>query len=167
MYGLKQAAIIDYNQIILHMKPHGYYPVPFTPGIWAHKTRKINFCLCVDDFGVKYFSKDDANNLLNSLLKHYAISTDSEGRNYIGLRVDWNYSEEYVAISMPDYVRKALDRLKHPKTKIPQYAPHLWSVPVYVKILQMTPDPDKSNIFDKKATNRIQYIVGTMLYYAW
>ena len=35
------------------------------------------------------------------------------------------------------------------------------------KRLQMAPDPDKSDILDKKATKRIQSIVGTMLYYAW
>ena len=40
MYGLKQAYIIAYNQLILYMDPHGYYPVPFTTGICAHKTRK-------------------------------------------------------------------------------------------------------------------------------
>ena len=33
MYGLKQAAIIAYNQLISHMDLHGYYPVPFTTGI--------------------------------------------------------------------------------------------------------------------------------------
>ena len=46
MYGLKQAAIIAYNQMIFHMEPHGYYPVPFTTGLWAHKTRKTKFA-CV------------------------------------------------------------------------------------------------------------------------
>ena len=78
----------------------------------------------MDDFGVKYFSKDDANRLLNSLKNHYAISTDWEGRNYLGLTIYWNYSEEYVNIPIPDYVRKALDRLQHPKPKRPQYDPH-------------------------------------------
>ena len=39
MYGLKQASIIAYNQLISHMEPHGYYPVPFKTGFWAHKTR--------------------------------------------------------------------------------------------------------------------------------
>ena len=29
MYGIKQAAIIAYNQLISHIDPHGYYPVPF------------------------------------------------------------------------------------------------------------------------------------------
>ena len=88
MYGLKQASIIAYNQIISHMDPQGYYPVTFTTGIWAHKTTRTKFCLCVDDFGKKYFTKDDANHLLNSLKKHYAISTDWEGGNYLGLTID-------------------------------------------------------------------------------
>ena len=92
MYGLNQAFIIAYNQIISHMEPHGYYPAAFTTGLWSHKTREIKFCLCVDDFGVKHFSKDDAINILDSLKKHYAISTDWEGRNYLGLTIYWNYS---------------------------------------------------------------------------
>ena len=68
---------------------------------------------------------------------------------------------------MSEYVKKALDRLQHPKTKRPQYAPYLWRVPTYGIRLQMAPDPDNSKLLDKKATTRIQYIVGIMLYYAW
>ena len=76
MYGLKMAAIISYNQLISYMDPHRYYTFPFTIGLWAQKTRITKYCLCVDDFGVKYFTKDDANHLLYSLKNHYAISTD-------------------------------------------------------------------------------------------
>ena len=54
------------------------------------------------------------------------ISTDWEGRNYLGLTIYWNYSEEYVEISVPDYVKKALDRLQPPNPKRPQYDPHCW-----------------------------------------
>ena len=75
MYGIKQAAIIAYNQLISHMDPHGYYPVPFTTVLWSHKTRRTKHFPCVDDLGVKYFTKDYANHLLYSLKKHYAIST--------------------------------------------------------------------------------------------
>ena len=67
---------------------------------------------------------------------------------------------------MPDYVRKTLDRLQYTKPKRPQYEPHRWSVPAYGKIPQMAPDSDESNILDKEATKRTQYIVGTMIYYA-
>ena len=81
-------------------------------------------CLCVDDFGVKYFTKDDANNLLAYLKNHYSISTDWEGYNCLDLKIYWNYSEEYVDISMPEYVKKALDTLKHPKPEYPNI-PHI------------------------------------------
>ena len=92
MYGLKQASIIAYNELISHMDPNGYHPVTFTTRIWAPKTIRTKVFLCVDDFGVKYFTKEDANHLLDSLKNHYAISTDWEGRNYLGLAIDWNYS---------------------------------------------------------------------------
>ena len=91
MYGLKQADTILYEQLVSQMEPHGYYPVPFTTGLWAHQTIKTKFCLCVDDFGVKCFSKDDADNLFNSLRKHYAVLTDWEGCNHLGLTIEWNY----------------------------------------------------------------------------
>ena len=67
---------------------------------------------------------------------------------------------------MPDYVRKALDRLQHPKPKIPQYAPHRSTVPAYEKRLPMAPNIDKSNLLDKNSTKRIYSIVETMLYYS-
>ena len=62
--------------------------------------------LCVDDFGVKNFNKDDSDHLLNLLKNHYTISTNWEGRNYIGLKIYWNYNKGYVVIRMPDYVKK-------------------------------------------------------------
>ena len=46
MYGLKQAAIISWNQSISHMEPHGYYLVPFTTGLWSHKTRNVFLLMC-------------------------------------------------------------------------------------------------------------------------
>ena len=42
---------------------------------------------------------------------------------------------------MPDSVKKVPDRLQHPNPKITKYAPHCWTVPAYVKIIQMVPDP--------------------------
>ena len=92
MYGLKQEAIISYNKLIPRMEPHGYYPFPFTTGLWAHQTR-IVFGLCVNDFGVKYFSKYDADHFLDSLKNCYEISTDWEGHNYLGLKIYLNYNK--------------------------------------------------------------------------
>ena len=62
------------------MDGHEYYPIPFTTGLWDHHTIETNFCLFIDDFGRKYYSKDDSDHLLNALKKHYAVSTDWEGK---------------------------------------------------------------------------------------
>ena len=35
MYGLKQASVLAYDQLVEHLAPHGYYPCPQTTGILA------------------------------------------------------------------------------------------------------------------------------------
>ena len=67
IYGLKEASLLAFKQLVTNLKPFGYEPCPFTPGLWHHTTRRTTFTLCVDDFGVKYFSPDDANHLIQAL----------------------------------------------------------------------------------------------------
>ena len=67
MYGLKQVARLAYDSLKLHIQKHGYFPDKLAPNIWAHKTRKTKFCLCMDDFGVQYYSKADTDHLISSL----------------------------------------------------------------------------------------------------
>ena len=52
------------------MDGNGYYPIPCTTGLWAYRILETNFCLCVDDFGVKYFSKEESYHLLCVLKKN-------------------------------------------------------------------------------------------------
>ena len=65
MYGIKQAAILAYGQLVKHLNDNGYYPVIGTNATFYYKTRKTKFCLCVDDFGIKYHSTDDADHIIN------------------------------------------------------------------------------------------------------
>ena len=67
MYGLKQAAVLAYNQLVKRLAKNGYFPCLFTTGIWKPKTQKTQFCLCVDNFGVKVFSEQDKEHFLQSL----------------------------------------------------------------------------------------------------
>ena len=67
MYGLKEASILAYDQLKDHLAPYGYAPVRFTPGLWKHDTSRITFTLAVDDFGIKYFAKADADHLFAAL----------------------------------------------------------------------------------------------------
>ena len=53
MYGLPQAGILANQLLRKRLKPHGYYEVQHTPGLWRHESLPIQFTLVVDDFGVK------------------------------------------------------------------------------------------------------------------
>ena len=76
MYGLKQAAILAYQHIKNALSLQGYHPVVGTTGLWKHKTRPIYFCLCVDDFGIKYYDKANVHHLLHHLGTIYEYTTD-------------------------------------------------------------------------------------------
>ena len=54
VYGLKQAAVISYQQLVKHLYSHGYYPIPFTTGLCSRRNLKTKFCLCVEDFGINF-----------------------------------------------------------------------------------------------------------------
>ena len=113
-YGLKQAAVLAYNQLVRNLKPHGYVPCPFTAGLWKHTTCKTMFCLCVDNFGVKSFSDLDKQHFLSTLRKYYNILVDDTGSNYLGLTINWNYCQGFIDILMPGYIPKLCSRLNHP-----------------------------------------------------
>ena len=55
--------------------------------------------LFVDDFGVKYFSKDNVMHLIDSLKKHCTIREDWTGTNYCGFKIDSHCDKDYVDIS--------------------------------------------------------------------
>ena len=57
IYGLNQAVILAYRNLQQNLKHFGYAPVIGTVGIWQHEIRLTTFCLCVDDFGIKYNTK--------------------------------------------------------------------------------------------------------------
>ena len=135
--------------------------------MWEHETRPSKFCICVDDFGIKYYSKADAEHLLKSLRKHYKYITDWDRRNYCGLTFHWTYKEGYVDVAMPDYVWVCLKCLDYKPNKYPQYSPH-HHVPIqYGKkgTRQYANGPDESPLLSPKGTKYIQSTTGSFLFY--
>lgn len=165
MYGLKQAAILAYEQLVHHRAPLGYYPLPNATGIWKHTTKKTIFSLYVDDFSIKSFPQADTDHLINALKQLYKVSIDPHEKNYCGLEIDWNYEKNYVDIAMPSYIDKVLHKFNHPTPTRTQHAPHQWTIPVYGKHRQYAPPDDTMPTLDAKATKEIQAIVGSLLYY--
>ena len=84
MYGLHQAARLAYDNLKLHIGKYGYYPDKVATNIWSHQDRRTKFCLCVDDFSVQYFCKEDADHLIKVLQEKYIVTTDFTGKKFCG-----------------------------------------------------------------------------------
>ena len=67
MPGLKQAGLIANDRLTRHLSKFGYTSSTKPPALWRHLTRNISFFLVVDDFGVKYVGKDNADHLISAL----------------------------------------------------------------------------------------------------
>ncbi len=115
MYGLPQAGIIAQQLLEERLQKHGYCQSQTTAGLWKHDTCPISFSLVVDDFGVKYVGKENAQHLLDTVWHYYKCSCDWKGEQYCGLTLKWDYEGKKVHILMPGYVTKALPRFQHPR----------------------------------------------------
>jgi hypothetical protein len=166
MYGLPQAGRLANDRLTAFLAPHGYAPVPITPGLWKHDSRDVFFTLVVDDFGVKYTNLTDAQHLMSTLKQLYSVSEDWDGARYCGLTLDWDYDNRTVDISIPGYIERALMRFEHPPPTRPQHSPHVWTKPTYGAAIQYAPSHDNSAALDAKDTKRVQEVLGTLLFYA-
>ena len=108
MYGLKKSGIIANQELVKHMAPFGYHPVQHTPGLWVYDIRKTLFILVVENFCVKYCSIEDANHFFKSLISKYLVTVDMAATFYIRIKLEWDYLHRTVTLSMPIYLRKAL-----------------------------------------------------------
>ncbi len=50
----------------------------------------------VNEFGVKYTNKEDAQHLIDTLTQEYALHIDWEAGDYIGLTMDWDCDKNTV-----------------------------------------------------------------------
>ena len=117
---------------------------------------------------MKYFQKSHALHLIQAVQSNYECTIDWTGNLYCGLNLRWNYKDHYVDVSMDGYVSRALKRFDHkPTNNRKQHSPHPWSTPIYGRKQAQQPTTSSSTpLLDAKATQRIQAIAGTFLYYS-
>jgi hypothetical protein len=156
VYGLPQAGILAQNLLEEQLNKHGYHQSPTTPGPWRHDWRPISFTLCIDNFGIKYVGKEHADHLAKILNEYYVCSIDWTGTHYIGMNMDWDYSQCQVHVSMLDYVPKALTRFRHCKPRTPQHQPNPHVKPNYSAKAQYTESGDTSPALPKEGKKFIQ-----------
>lgn len=166
MYGLPQAGILANKLLAKRLATKGYYQTRHTPGLWKHQFCPVQFSLVVDDFGVKYVGKEHANHLMTSLWEWYEVSTDWTRSLYCGVKLEWDYDNRTLDISMPGYVEAALRKFDHPKAHHIQRAPHRCNAPQYGAKVQLTDPIDTSPVLPTTEITKIQRTVGTLLYYA-
>ena len=166
MCGLEQAAILAHNHSKNNSAQDGCTPIPGTIGMWRHHTRPTRFCVCVDDFGTKYFSKEDAEHLLTALGKNCKCTTDWTGKNCCGLNISWNCEDGHVDVAMIGHTPTALKRLQCAPKMHPQHSPHRHIPMQFGKkgTRQCATTPDTSPLLTKKETTHIQSITGTFLH---
>jgi hypothetical protein len=120
----------------------------------------------VDDFGIKYVGKDHADHLHQVLQMNYNVTTDWQGSKFLGRTLDWDYENDHIDISMPDYVNKALQRFQHQAPRRPKHAPSPYTEPQYGAPIKFTEPVDETEALNKTETRTLCEVIGTFLYYA-
>ena len=120
----------------------------------------------MDDFGVEYVDKQDADHLIKCLKLTYKLSEDWTGSLYCGIALGWNYDKGYVDISMPGYIKKKLQEYGHEVPKREQTCPYSPAPVTYGAKAQAPIAPDTTPRLDAKNVKRVQKIVGSILFYA-
>ncbi len=166
MYGLLQAGIITQELLEKRLAEYGYHQSKIINGFWKHKTRPICFALVINDFTVKYVNKEDAEHLINAIKKYYPMTVDKEATKYIGLTIEWDYTNRKAHIHMPGYLEKALTRFNHKTPDKLQSSPHPHAIPQYRTKTQYEKDKDIPPPLSKEETKCIQAVAGILLYYA-
>lgn len=80
------------------------------------------------------------------------------------MHLDWDYKKRTVDISIPEYVKEALNRFQHPNSKQPIHAPSKYIPPDY-GIKKQREHIDTGRPMTPVEKKRLQQVVGVFLYY--
>ena len=97
----------------------------------------------------------------------YKMTTDWEGKLYIGITLEWNYTKLTVELSMKVYLETSLHEFQHPKPSHPQDSPYQWTAPIYGSNIQLTPPPDTTPTLLPEKCTWLQIVTGKFIYYCW
>ena len=166
MYGHPAAGRLANALLINTLKTGDYYEDKLTPCLFHHKTRPTKFALVVDDFGIKYSSKDDLDHLVNCISRIWKVKVDLSGKKFLGMHLSWDYDSPVpnLTIDAPTVVPAAIKRFC--TNKRPKYArsptciknPRPDKIPIGSIIRPPTPCPE--------STQYVQEVCGTFSHYA-
>eukprot|EP00804_Cyclotella_cryptica_P004359 CCRYP_017999-RA/>CCRYP_017999-RA protein AED:0.23 eAED:0.24 QI:0/0/0/1/0/0/4/0/900 len=165
MYGLPQAGSLGHDLLEERLNKEGYFQSQIVPGLWKHKTKNIKFVLVVDDFGIKYLKKEDLDHLIKSLEKYYEVTVDLEGKEYVKIKLDWDYNKREVHLSMMPYLQKALRQFNNVVPTKQEDSPYPHIEPKYGAKQQFV-QYDTSAPVGKEEQKYVQKLTGKFNWYA-
>ena len=120
----------------------------------------------VDDFLVKFKNRDAADHILNALRELYTTTSDvATTQKYVGITFNHNKAARYIDMSMPGYVKKAIQRFKRTHLKGADL-PIVYVRPKYVSFQQEVAAEPITVPLTPAETLELQEIVGVFLFYA-
>jgi hypothetical protein len=107
--------------------------------------------------------EEHANYPKEVLEKDYKVTTEYDGKRYIGITLDWDYKHHQVHLSMPGYTNKALKQFQHELHKCEQQPSP--TVPIkYGAEKQYATQESKNPLLDEKGKKFIQQACGKFLF---
>jgi hypothetical protein len=166
IYGLPQAGKLAQDRLVTHLAQNGYIQCVNTPCLFVHQTNGVAFTLVVDDFLIKYKDREAVDHLLTVLRELYTITTEfGTTQKYVGITLHHNKSQRYIDMSIPGYVKKAIQRFKRDNLKGAD-SPIIYVPPNYGKHQQEVPLEEPSVPLTASEKLEVQEIVGVFLFYA-
>ena len=161
LYGLPHAGKIAQDALIQHLSTGGYIQTT-TPCLFRRATNGVAFTLIVDDFGVKHNSDSSCQHLIDCLQQKYKLTVNWKATKYLGMTLRFERNERIVALSIPGYIEKVLQRFPPPSQGA--NSPAIYTPPTLGAKVQ-TPFVDTSPKLSASEVTRIQAICGALLYY--
>ena len=131
--------------------------------LWKQDWHPVQCTLLIDVFGIKYDVKEHALHLKQTLENDYPVTTEWDGKRYIGITLDCDYKRQQFHLSMPGYVKEALKKFRYVMRKEKQQP--FPSVPIkYGAKEQYATQESTSPPFDKNVKKIIQQVCGNILF---
>ncbi len=131
MYGLPQSDSNSHDELEERLNKEGYFKSSLAPALWKHKTQPTQFVLIVNNFGIKYFTREGLDHLINTLKKYYDVKVDPEGKELVNIELDWDYKNRKVHLSMKPYLDKSLHQHNNVVPTKHQHSPYPHVKPKY------------------------------------
>ncbi len=115
--------------------------------------------------GLGWTNRAHMDHFIDTLTKLYQIKINWEGTRYLGTDIAINRIERHVTLSMPKYIDRLLCKIR-PDGIRGSNTPAVYAPPNYANSGAQKATVDKSQLASEDDKNKLQSVVGTLLYYS-